>query len=463
MTSHVFGATSSSTVASWTLQHGANQNKQFPDVAARLKDNFYADNMCDSFETEKEAITFTQRVTNSLRSAGFRLTGFASSSRLVVGAIPESERAGSVKDLDFDQSVVEYLLGVAWHSDTDVYRIRVRPVAAVSTRREMLTAMARTFDPLGLCLPVITYAKRLFQSTFVLDGASKRAWDAPLSADLLCKWNVWAKDLGLLAGVSVKRCLRSPGFITTDCTFTLHVFSDASLVAYGAVAYIRTLCNENVCVRFVMAKGRLAPLRRPLTIPRLELQAALLAAELATSIKTELRLPLAGVNLHSDSKVTLHRIYSPPPEDTFEGARVKKILLLSNATDWEFVAGERNPADECTRGITAAKFTSSSHWITGPDFLQQPLVPSKSAETLLVLKSDELAQQATVHMVGATEVEIPAIVLPNRMKEVSKMMRQPDINLPQLKRQVATALRQNNSGGNELSAGELKEALRVCL
>jgi len=79
------------------------------------------------------------------------------------------------------------------------------------------------------------------------------------------------------------------------------------------------------------------------------------------------------------------------------------------------------------------------------------------------MQNKELAQGAAVHMVGATEVEGSAIVLPDRMKEVSKMMRQPDINLTQLKRQVATALRQNNSEEEELSAGELKEALRVCL
>ena len=82
-------------------------------VVARFKENFCADNMCNSFETGGQAIKFLRQVTDSLASGGFRLSGFASSSRHVVDTIPPSERAASVKDLDLDQPIVESLFGSA--------------------------------------------------------------------------------------------------------------------------------------------------------------------------------------------------------------------------------------------------------------------------------------------------------------------------------------------------------------
>ena len=181
MTSHVFGARDSATIASWVLELVATLCTQYPEVAARIKHNFYADNMCDSFETEAQAIEFIRQVTHSLASGGFRLTGFASSSRRVVNTVPPTERAASVKDLDLDQPAIEYLFGSPWHIDKDVYRLRVHPVPTVSTRREMLAAMARTFDPLGICLPVTTYAKRLFQHA----STNKPGWDSSLPSSLL--------------------------------------------------------------------------------------------------------------------------------------------------------------------------------------------------------------------------------------------------------------------------------------
>ncbi|XP_046651040.1 uncharacterized protein LOC124342113 [Daphnia pulicaria] len=90
MTTQVFGAISSSF---WVLQHAVNSNSQFPAVAKKLVDNFYADNLSDSFETEEEAILFSKQAVKSLASGGFRLTAFASSSRRLLASIPPSERS----------------------------------------------------------------------------------------------------------------------------------------------------------------------------------------------------------------------------------------------------------------------------------------------------------------------------------------------------------------------------------
>ncbi|XP_032785728.1 uncharacterized protein LOC116923389 [Daphnia magna] len=79
-TTLVFGEICASSAAVQTLQRAANDNVRFPHVATRLKDNFYSDNFCDSFETEEGTLNFAKDVTKSLASGGFALTGFASSS-----------------------------------------------------------------------------------------------------------------------------------------------------------------------------------------------------------------------------------------------------------------------------------------------------------------------------------------------------------------------------------------------
>ena len=49
----------------------------------------------------------------------------------------------------------------------------------------------------------------------------------------------------------------------------LHIFADATTKAYGTVGY---LC-KGICISFVLAKARVAPLK-PLTLPKLELMGA---------------------------------------------------------------------------------------------------------------------------------------------------------------------------------------------
>jgi hypothetical protein len=87
----------------------------------------------------------------------------------------------------------------------------------------------------------------------------------------------------------------------------LVIFADASPVAFGAVAccrlrYLRVRYGDKVHVSFVMAKGRLAPLK-PTTIPRLELNAAVLAVNLSLIVKQELQISLSSVEFHTDSQI----------------------------------------------------------------------------------------------------------------------------------------------------------------
>ena len=152
-----------------------------------------------------------------------------------------------------------------------------------------------------------------------------------------------------LNSISFKRAL-----LTADATEepTLCIFSDASQNAFGACAYIRQETKEGKFdVRFITAKSRVAPLKQ-LTVPRLELQATVLASRLAKSIQEESRIHFNGVTFFIDSMITLGWIQSPSRNyKPFVSARLGEIQINSNPNQWKHISSEDNVADDLSRGI----------------------------------------------------------------------------------------------------------------
>ena len=99
--------------------------------------------------------------------------------------------------------------------------------------------------------------------------------------------------------------------------FQLHLFSDASEIAYAAVGYVRIVGNGGgISCRFTMGKSRNCPIKKP-TIPRLELMASVLAVRLSNMIKNELDWNIDSINLldrlHYRSSVYQEREQAIPP------------------------------------------------------------------------------------------------------------------------------------------------------
>ncbi|XP_076047321.1 uncharacterized protein LOC143028844 [Oratosquilla oratoria] len=90
-----------------------------------------------------------------------------------------------------------------------------------------------------------------------------------------------------------------------DCTSELHHFCDASEVAFGACIYIRTINQDRkVHVALLASKARVAPIRG-ITIPRLEVSAAVETTKLDAVVRRELDILLLRSNFWSDSTTVL--------------------------------------------------------------------------------------------------------------------------------------------------------------
>jgi len=141
-------------------------------------------------------------------------------------------------------------------------------------------------------------------------------------------------------------------------------------MAYGAVAYLRQLNNGLYETTIIAAKSRVAP-SKAVSIPRLELMAACLAAQLAEKITKALELPMKRVTLWSDSFDVLFWVREQSRRyKTFVANRIGTIQTLTQADQWQYVPTKENPADLLSRGVSAKELTERELWWHGPTFLK---------------------------------------------------------------------------------------------
>ena len=292
MSVHLFGGASSPSCANYALKKTVEDNKEDFDAVTveTVKQNFYVDDCLRSVATDSKAIRLVGQLRDLFSRGGFHLTKWISNSKQVVNSIPEPERAPSIRDLDFEENVVltERALGVQWNVHEDSFTYKIAEKSKPATRRGILSIICSVYDPLGFISPCILPAKLIQQDLC----RRKFGWDEPVPECSNRKWEAWLKDLPKLERFKIPRCFKPPNFAEVQQS-ELHHFADASDQGYGAVSYLRQIdTNGKTHCSLVMAKSRLAPLKT-MTIPRMELSAAVLAARLDRMIRQELTLPLA--------------------------------------------------------------------------------------------------------------------------------------------------------------------------
>lgn len=130
-------------------------------------------------------------------------------------------------------------------------------------------------------------------------------------------------------------------------------FAVASIKAYGACIYIRSVSSAGECdVQLLCAKSKMAPLK-VISLPRLELCAVLLLARLANKCIPKLNIDIERKYYWTDSSIALSWISSPSIKwSTFVAHRVGEIQDLTNISEWRHVTTIHNPADMISRGCT---------------------------------------------------------------------------------------------------------------
>ncbi|XP_064462651.1 uncharacterized protein LOC135373366 [Ornithodoros turicata] len=288
----------------------------------------------------------------------------------------EQFRADGVSLDDIGQPLVRCkVLGLPWNRSADTIVMTTQNVSSYvatqpATKRLVLQTFARLFDPLGLLGPFLVRAKLLFQELW----RRNCTWEEALPEDVHEHWKTWTSELSELSSFEVPRCVISPATQGAKGQ-ELHVFCDASPMAYGVAVYVRCVMSENsFASQLLMSKGRIAPLR-PVSIPRLELLACLLAARLCHYVRQLPELSQAVVHLWTDSAVALHWICGDAVrQEVFVRNRSSEIRRLTRGFHWHHCRSQDNPADLLTRGEPASFVSRKTIWWAGPAWLTNPQV-----------------------------------------------------------------------------------------
>ena len=379
MTTHLFGAVSSPACATFGLRFMA---REFPnhgqDVLNFINEDFYVDDGLKSIWSEKEAVSLVGRTIALCNTRGIRLNKFSSNSKVLLDSLPDSECAikGDLLNLDLDECITERVLGVLWDIKTDSFRFKVITNRTPLSRREILSVTSSIFDPLGWIAPFTLRARLVLQR--ICRGV--RDWDEDVPQPMLDNWNAWYREASDLSELSIKRCWQDEHYSKLRIV-QLHHFADASEDAYGACSYLRTIDSiGRISVVLVMAKARVAPLAS-ITIPRLELMAAVVAARLSIILDKELRLDCVSHHFWTDSKIVLGYLRNDSKRfKIFVANRIQEIHDISKTSQWGHVSGLDNPADLASRGMKAVDLNNSSLWFHGPPFLHQEYIESTNTE-----------------------------------------------------------------------------------
>ena len=298
----------------------------------------HMDDLIASFCTAQDTEKFIEHATHTFSTAGMTVHMW----RGLVDNPDEESRTSNV-------------LGVKWDRYEDELNV-VPPDGAegsVKTKRQFLSLLASVFDPLGLLSPLTLMGKIILQKLWREENLT---WDADMSPSLQEEVDQWTEGLRSVSSVSF------PRGVALSPTVVTHVCVDASEAGIGAVAYAVSQNPYLLC-----SKTKVAPIKN-VSLPRLELQAAVLGVRLLDIILPNLPITPARIQFWSDSEIALAWIKSNSTRqwNTFVANRVAEVQRRTSADQWSHVPGKENPAELASRGTVITKLLSSdSFWQSG--------------------------------------------------------------------------------------------------
>ena len=283
-------------------------------------------------------------------------------------------------------------LGVAWDSRQDKMFTSINlPDTYASTKRGVISDIARTFDVLGWISPVILPMKILYRDLW----QTKLDWDDKVSQEHATRHKKWREELPLLKEVRLPRCYFGK---EKPKSIQLHRFADASKEAYGAVIYLRaTYPTLQPTVELVISKSKVAPLATR-SIPQLELCGANLLAKLMTTTRQTLEVPLTNTWAYTDNTIVLAWLDGQSKRYCIYSAhRIASTVALIPTSCWKHVPTRQNPADAASRGVSAMDLRNHNLWWHGPSWLATHPVefPVQPTEALLIKMREVEAKPET--------------------------------------------------------------------
>ena len=375
----MFGPTCSPSCAQYVKNYHARKFLDtMPGAATALINYTYVDDYFNSHASVEEALTVTRDAFKICNTMGFNLLGVQSNRLDLLEQLPEDKVKTTLVSIEAQETeyYVTKVLGMYWLSFPDYFTFKMCQDELVDkmlsfnfapSKREILRTLMRIFDPLGLIAIYLIRGKIVLQEIW-REGTN---WDEPIPSCLVTLWQEFIRELPNIENLRIPR--RYATLPVEETIIDLIVFVDASEQAFAATAYFRFERKDEVEVAHVMAKAKVAPIKR-LTIPQLELQAAVLGVRLAKSVEKLHSFKFRSIRYLSDSQVVLSWICSKKYNfKTFVAARIGEILEGSSRKEWFHVRSKDNVADDATKWSDPHMGDNDTRWFKGPLFLQDDI------------------------------------------------------------------------------------------
>lgn len=327
-----------------------------------IQSDFLVDDLLTGADTEEELIQIKKSVEHALSAGCFPLRKYRSNLPSVLHDLQNPNPEGSLII-----SSSSHTLGVGWDSATDVIHFPTEYSGKNEspTKRSILSDSCKIFDPLGVLSLLTIIPKILIQRLWV----SRIGWDHPVPEPTKSSWQYFVNSLPYLTSLQLPRNALCDSPVKVE----MHCFCDASQAAYATCIYLKSVNDKgDIIVRLLCAKARVCPVK-VITVPRAELSACLLGAQLASAVSKTLRCHIARTVYWTDSSICLSWLGTNYNKlKTFVSNRVASILELTEGSEWRHIPTSLNPADYGSRGVDACKLPNLGMWWNGPSFLREP-------------------------------------------------------------------------------------------
>lgn len=380
-----FGVVASPFLLTATIRHHL---RTFPnDFSAMVERDLYADNLIVSLPSTVEGKRFYEETKSCFAEMSMVLAQWASDD--------EATRS-SFKKEDAAEGTVQSVLGMDWNVNEKTLGIRSpklpNSAGGAVTKRVALSEMATVYDPLGWASPVVLKARLFIRRVW----REKYDWETPLSMEMRREWEEIREELNQVVEIKLPRPYGFDGLGESD-EMELHIFCDASAEAYGVVVYLCVRRNGRAWTGLVASKTPLAP-NSGLSIPRLELLAAVTASRYAVYVERALQENKKPITkyLWGDSKCVIAWSASKKILPKFVEKSVQQIKA-AEMKRFLYVPTAQNPADVASRGASVNDLRKIEWW-SGPSWLadQQNWPPQNSVnneENRLLAEADNLERE----------------------------------------------------------------------
>ncbi|GFW74342.1 integrase catalytic domain-containing protein [Trichonephila clavipes] len=228
----VYGTTCAPFLAQRVIkQLVTDDGPKYPLAASAVSADIFMDDPISGCSSISSAKQLKQELISLFSGAGMQLHKWSSNCIELLSNFDVSDGDVSLAIPDETKA-----LGLLWRPQKDTLAFSVSSIADVSdsstiTKRSVLSATARIFDPLDLISLVVTKAKLVMQELWRLE----LDWNDSLPIHMETQWKRFVKSLAAINNLKI------PRYILLDDTLRieLHGYCDSSLRAYVLKPFVK--------------------------------------------------------------------------------------------------------------------------------------------------------------------------------------------------------------------------------